>query len=340
MKYRPFEALFEAPIRNGLTKPKSVRGEGYKMINMGELFRFSRIKNVQMDRVPLNDKEKATSMVKIGDLLFARQSLVRDGAGQCSIFLGDDEDVCFESHLIRCRLNNEISNPLFYYYYFSSRLGKVAIDAIVEQGAGAAGIRGSDLAKVLVPDVEKCHQDKIAKILNQLDCKIELNDQINQTLELLAQAIFKSWFIDFEPVKAKMTVLNKGGSSYEAEHAAIRTISGIDDAGLAQLKEQKPEVFVELTKVAAMFPSTMQESDLGNIPNGWIVSEIGKEVTVVGGATPSTRNNEFWDGGIVNWATPKDLSNLREKVLIETERKITEEGLKKSVLDYFLLILF
>lgn len=78
-----------------------------------------------------------------------------------------------------------------------------------------------------------------------------------------------------------------------------------------------------------MFPSTMQESDLGNIPEGWAISEIGREVTVVGGATPSTRNSEFWDGGSVNWATPKDLSNIKEKILIETERKITEEGLKR-----------
>ena len=72
MKYRPFEELFEVPLRNGLTKPKRVRGEGYKMINMGELFKFSRMKNIPMDRVPLNEKEYASSIVKAGDLLFAR----------------------------------------------------------------------------------------------------------------------------------------------------------------------------------------------------------------------------------------------------------------------------
>jgi len=151
MSYKPFEDLFDIPLRNGLTKPKKVRGKGFKMINMGELFSTPRMKNLAMDRVPLDEREYATSMVESGDLLFARQSLVLKGAGKCSIFLTDEEEVCFESHIIRCRLNKDIANPLFYYYFFSSRAGKDAISAIVEQGAGAAGIRGSDLAKILVP---------------------------------------------------------------------------------------------------------------------------------------------------------------------------------------------
>ena len=110
MRFKPFEELFEIPLRNGLTKPKRVRGEGYKMVNMGELFKYPRIKNIPMDRVPLNDKECGSSMLMPGDLLFARQSLVLEGAGQCSVFVGDDEEVCFESHLIRCRLNKNIAN--------------------------------------------------------------------------------------------------------------------------------------------------------------------------------------------------------------------------------------
>ena len=83
------------PSRNGLTKPKRVRGSGVKMVNMGELFANQRIQNLEMDRVPLVEKERI-ALLEPNDLLFARQSLVFEGAGQCSIFLGDDEDVCFE----------------------------------------------------------------------------------------------------------------------------------------------------------------------------------------------------------------------------------------------------
>lgn len=213
MKFKPFEEIFEIPLKNGLTKPKRTRGEGVKMVNMGELFSYPRMMNIPMERVTLTEKENCGFILEAGDLLFARQSLVREGAGQCSIFLEDTENVCFESHLIRCRLDKEKANPLYYYYYFRSPEGKLAIDAIIEQGAGAAGVRGSDLKKVLVPDVNKTFQDEVASKIDVIDKKIELNYQINQTLEAMAQAIFKSWFVDFEPVKAKIAAIEAGEDS-------------------------------------------------------------------------------------------------------------------------------
>ena len=274
MRFKAFEEFFEIPLRNGLTKPKRVRGEGYKMVNMGELFKYPRINNIPMDRVPLNDKELASSMLQSGDLLFARQSLVLEGAGQCSIFVDDDEEACFESHLIRCRLNKDIANPLFYYYFFSSQIGKQTIGTIVEQGAGASGIRGSDLAKVLVPELDIEAQDAIAFILDQIDSKIELNQQINQTLEQIAQAIFKSWFVDFEPVKAKIAALEAGGSEDDALLTAMQAISGKDPQQLTQLQTENPEHYATLRATAELFPAAMQESELGEIPEGWVVSTL------------------------------------------------------------------
>ncbi len=250
------------------------------MINMGELFGFSRMKNIPMDRVPLTEKEKESSMVEPGDLLFARQSLVREGAGQCAIFIEDEEQVCFESHLIRCRLNKELANPLFYYYYFSSRAGKQTIDSIIEQGAGAAGIRGSDLTKVLVPDLEKYEQDRIADIFDQIDTKIELNRQINQTLEEMAQAIFKSWFVDFDPVKTKIEAKVDG---QDPERAAMCAISGKTDAELDQLP---PDQFAQLRATAALFPDELIESELGLIPKGWGWNKVEN---VVNRLSPSKR---------------------------------------------------
>lgn len=131
-------------------------------------------------------------------MLFARQSLVLSGAGKCSIVWDDREDAVFESHLIRARLNTDKAIGLFFYYYFSSFAGKKNIESIVEQVA-AAGIRGSDLArlKVQLPPLKEQHC--IAVMLSYLDDKIELNNRINKNLEAQAQAIFKSWFVDFEP---------------------------------------------------------------------------------------------------------------------------------------------
>ena len=115
------------------------------MVNMGELFAYPRIRNCPMERVPLDELEKGRFLLENGDLLFARQSLVLEGAGKCSIFLGDDEPVTFESHVTRVRLDPTRAVPQYYFYYLQSPHGRAGIRSIVEQGAGASGIRGSDL---------------------------------------------------------------------------------------------------------------------------------------------------------------------------------------------------
>lgn len=198
-----FGDLYAEPSRNGLTKPKRVRGSGIKFINMGEIFRHDRLKNPECDRAPLTDKEKINSLLIPDDLLFARQSLVLKGAGKCSIFIGDEEEASFESHIIRVRLNRKISDPQFYFYLFKSPQGRSLIETIVEQGAGASGIRGSDLQNIVVPNPPLLEQHAIAALLGTLDEKIELNRRMNETLEAMARAIFKDWFVDFAPTRAK-----------------------------------------------------------------------------------------------------------------------------------------
>jgi len=163
----------------------------------------------------------------------------------------------------------------------------------------------------------------------KFDKKIELNRQINQTLESMAQAIFKSWFVDFAPVKAKIAALESGEDSDGITRAAMRAISGKTDDELDKMEGGQPDDYARLKTTAGLFPSAMQDSELGEVPEGWKVSTIGEEVGVVGGGTPSTKNPEFWDGGEINWTTPKDLSNLSDKVLLTTDRKITDAGLKK-----------
>lgn len=115
-------SLYELPSRNGLTRPSKVRGVGYKMINMGELFANEWLYDIPMERVQLNDREKRECLIAKNDLLFARQSLVASGAGKCSIVREVKEPTTFESHLIRVRLDTTKAVPLFYYYYFKSPL--------------------------------------------------------------------------------------------------------------------------------------------------------------------------------------------------------------------------
>ena len=290
-----FGDLFLEPQRNGLTRPKKVRGAGLPMVNMGELFAYPRIHDIPMDLVPVDRKEHHY-LLETGDLLFARQSLVLSGAGQCSIFLGNGAATVFESHLIRCRLDARRSNPLFYFYFFRSPEGRRAVEAIVEQGAGASGIRGSDLVNVQVPNPPKRIQDQIAEILGSIDDRITLLRETNATLEAIAQALFKSWFVDFDPVRAKM----EG-----------RTPEGMDEA------------------TAALFPDGFETSELGDVPRGWRVMPVGDAIEAVGGATPDTKNEAFWDPPTHCWTSPKDLSGIAAPVLLDTERKISGQGLAK-----------
>jgi type I restriction enzyme, S subunit len=242
----PLDTLFSIPQRNGLTKPKRLRGEGVKMVNMGELFSERRIQDIPMDRVPCSERELESNKLEKGDLLFARQSLTLAGAGQSSIFLGDQEDVVFESHLIRCRLDKSKVDPLYYFYFFESKFGKQRIGSIVEQVA-AAGIRGSDLIKlpVFLPPLKQ--QKAIAHILGTLDDKIELNQKMNQTLEEIAKAIFKSWFVDFDPVRAK----------------AEGRPTGLP-----------PEI-------SDLFPDELVDSEIGEIPKKWETTCLSNQLSFV-----------------------------------------------------------
>ena len=153
-----------------------------------------------MELVPITDKELASSSIIEEDLLFARQSLTLEGAGKCSIVGSVNDDTVFESHLIRVRINKKLANPYFIYYYFNSRYGKEQIKGLVQQVA-AAGIRGKELINLMIKCPSLPTQQKIANILSSLDDKIEVNRRINEQLEELAQALFKSWFVDFEPFK-------------------------------------------------------------------------------------------------------------------------------------------
>jgi type I restriction enzyme S subunit len=155
-------------------------------------------------------------------------------------------------------------------------------------GSGVPTLNRNHLSSILVADIGYKNEERIAKIIGDLDDKIELNTQTNQTLEQIAQAIFKSWFVDFEPVKAKMAVLAAGGTAQQAELAAMSVISAKDETALKQLQTEHPEAdaqgsanvaegrmpgvtYAELAQTAALFPSAMVESELGEIPMGWDV---------------------------------------------------------------------
>jgi len=246
-----FGQLLAEPVRNGIYKQKEFHGRGAKIVNMGELFAHPRLRAVPMKRVALSDSEAARFTLAEGDLLFARRSLVAEGAGKCSVVLDIDEPTTFESSIIRARPDRTKTDPHFLYYFFNSTSGLHCLDTIRRQVA-VAGITGSDLVKLELAVPPLPEQRAIARILGTLDDKIELNRKMSETLEAMARALFKSWFLDFDPVRAKMEGRDPG----------------------------MPK------EIADLFPSRMVESELGEIPEGWRSTCVDDEFNLTMGQSP------------------------------------------------------
>ena len=136
-------------------------------------------------------------------------------------------------------------------------------------GTGVPTLNRNHLSSVLVKNLGYINEKVIAKILGDLDDKIHLNNQINQTLESIAQALFKSWFVDFDPVRAKIVAKQEGNNP---EFAAMCVISGKSEVELHQMAEDD---FAELQATAALFPDELVESELGEVPKGWEVNSLG-----------------------------------------------------------------
>ncbi|BEN47717.1 restriction endonuclease subunit S [Serratia sp. SRS-8-S-2018] len=177
--------------------------------------------------------------------------------------------------------NNEIIDTDFLYYILSDKRTEIF-------NLGATATRTPILKKSLFEKIEFYapkleQQKKIGNILSCLDDKIINNRKINQTLEQMAQTLFKSWFVDFEPVKAKITVLESGGSQEEAMLAAMTAISGKDVDALMVFEHEHPEQYAELKVTADLFPSAMQDSELGEIPEGWCHGPLSDIATFANG---------------------------------------------------------
>lgn len=162
-------------------------------------------------------------------------------------------------------------NPLYIYYLLRS------IDfQRLNVGTGVPTLNRNHLGVILVSNFKKDQENKIAKILGDLDKKIELNNQINDTLEAMAQAIFKSWFVDFDPVHAKAKAKSDGLDAEAINRAAMAVIASKSDAELTKMKADSPAEYEQLKTLASLFPDQLEESELGMIPQGWEVSTIGQ----------------------------------------------------------------
>ena len=203
-------------------------------------------------------------------------------------------DVIAATNLYKVTNRSEISNRFLYWLMRGT--------AYRERILGCAkGTTVRMLTKDAIEDFSflcppRAEREAIAESLDALDDKIELNRRINATLEAMARALFQSWFVDFDPVRAKLDG---------------RPPAALDPA------------------TAALFPDSFQDSTLGHIPKGWESGSILRQADLLSGGTPKTDVAAYWNGD-VPWASAKDVSQCGEAFLVCTERTITKQGVDES----------
>ena len=213
--------------------------------------------------------------------------------GRCAIWTGP-AGMKVQKALHRIRPLDTLNNHyLFYWLRHSAAVGSLEP---YFTGTTIKHLTGKAIAALEMPLPPMEVQLAAVNVLKSLDDRITLLRETNATLEAIAQALFKSWFVDFDPVRAKM----EG-----------RTPEGMDEA------------------TAALFPDGFETSELGEVPRGWRVMPVGDAIEAVGGATPDTKNEAFWEPPVHCWTSPKDLSGIAAPVLLDTERKVSDQGLAK-----------
>ena len=264
-------------------------------------YRMIRTTNVRHGRIDLSEcrfVERSTyetwtrrARLLPGDVVLTREAPI----GEVGM-VTEAEGVFLGQRLMQYRVNQARLDPRFLLYSFLSPSLQHQFGSHEGSGSVVSHIRVGDCFKFKLALPPLPVQAAIASLLGALDDRITLLRETNATLEAIAQALFKSWFVDFDPVRAKM----QG-----------RAPEGMDEA------------------TAALFPDGLEESELGLVPRGWRVLPIGDAVEAIGGATPDTKNPAYWEPAMHCWTTPKDLSGIAAPVLLDTERKLSDQGLAK-----------
>src|SRR6185312_1274505 len=231
---------------------------GVKCLRIGDISQKKKITQWGFTKVTPDVFEKF--QLKAGDIIIARTG----NTIGVNFFIEQDMPSVFNNGLIRIKVDKTKILPRFFYYLMQTVQFKNHILSICFGTSTQPNMQIDDLLfyEVDIPKLET--QVKVVSILKKIDDKIELNNQINETLESMAKAIFKEWFIDFGPVKAK---------------AEGKKPFGMDD------------------ETAALFPDRFEESELGLIPSGWSINTIGESCDVLmGQSPPGITYNENRDG--------------------------------------------
>ncbi|CAK6687358.1 restriction endonuclease subunit S [Synechococcus sp. CBW1107] len=232
-------------------------------------------------------KRLSKYLTKAGDIVYSRRGDVE----RCALIRKHEEGWLCGTGCLRVRPGSGVVDPDFCSHFLSHPETKEWISRHAV-GATMPNLNTQILSAlpVLLPSLQE--QKQIAHILGTLDDRIELNRKTNETLESMAKALFKSWFVDFDPVRAKAEVRPTGLPA----------------------------------EISDLFPDSLEDSELGEIPSGWRVAQVGERLETVLGGTPLRKRSDYW-GGDIPWIGSGMVNEFR--VTRPTE-SITELGLAES----------
>jgi len=189
-------------VHNGLSKGGKFFGSGYPFLSFKTVFNNYFLPAILPDLVQSNEKEQKGYDIKRGDVFVTRTSETPEELGMSSIALKDYPSATYNGFTKRLRpKNTSLVYPEFIGYYLRSSKFRALFYGLASSMSTRASLANGDLLgmRVFLPSYDT--QERIANILKSLDDKIEVNRLINDNLEQQAQALFKSWFLDFEPFK-------------------------------------------------------------------------------------------------------------------------------------------
>ncbi|HHF4412528.1 restriction endonuclease subunit S [Haemophilus influenzae] len=246
---------------------------------------FDTPKLLKKDEIP----SRAKRILRNNDFII---STVRPNLKQFSFIEEAQENLIASTGF--CVISSNNSKLAWYLYsLITSDLFTEYLVKISDGGAYPA-FNPKEIEDAIIPLPDKDNLEFISDTSRFFHKKIQLNTQINQTLEQIAQALFKSWFVDFDPVRAKVQALSDGLSLEQAELAAMQTISGKTPEELTALSQTQPDRYAELAETAKAFPCEMVEVDGGEVPKGWEMKALSDLGQIICGKTPSKSNKEFF----------------------------------------------
>ena len=278
---------------SGLSKARSEFGEGHPFLGFKDVFYNSAVPKELKELVRSTEQERVKCSVRRGDVFLTRTSETMNELGMSCVALNDIPFATFNGFTKRLRPKNEgVIAPEYARYYFRSWAFRSEVNSMATMSTRAS-LNNEILSRLSIsfPPLEE--QQAIGNILGTLDEKIELNRKINETLEGIAKALFKSWFIDFDPVRA--------------------------------MEEGRPTGLPD--EISELFSDSFEQSELGEIPSGWTFEKASDLYQVTIGKTPP-RKESWWFSDSdqdIPWLSIKDMGNAFVYAM-ETSEYLTRDA--------------